>query len=566
MNKKMRKIYTIFFFLCLITGFSKASLLWDINYGIDLFRKNNYKSACDYFIEYTKTNPNDKDGYYWLARSYFNLKDEKKANENFEKSYELSMKEKNIEKIDFKLNTTSNLEDYFDMAVMFFESGDLKEAKTYADLMLKINEKSPSAYFIKAKIAQLEGNNQKAIEYINQAIIFNNKLIKTNLAKSLNIKQLPEMSLEMYEVFALEAYFSNDIASAMRYCRKYLSLKSDNVDILNMLIDLYIKNNDLGLAQILLDENKDIANIYTILYQAKIYEIKNDEKLEHTLLSAYNINPNNQNVLLELGNFYLKKGDYFNSKKYFEILVNVNDELAEGYFGYIYSLIQIGKYDLAIDLIRKFISLNPQSSEGDYLLGKICDKQGNKKEALEYYSSAVHKAQNAYYYYDRAKINYELRNYEESLDDLRILEKLPNSDIFSDEIQKYYIKNYLKLGDIVNAQSYINKNQNLDKNRILYKYNLYHLYKLQGNEKLSLTQLEELERTKPVIVADYIDLSEFYYEKGEIDKAIKTLNKGIKKFPKEIDLYSKKAEILISVNKLKDAKDLFMKLDKIYHN
>ena len=226
MNKKMRKIYTIFFFLCLITGFSKASLLWDINYGIDLFRKNNYKSACDYFIEYIKTNPNDKDGYYWLARSYFNLKDEKKANENFEKSYELSMKEKNIEKIDFKLNTTSNLEDYFDMAVMFFESGDLKEAKTYADLMLKINEKSPSAYFIKAKIAQLEGNNQKAIEYINQAIIFNNKLIKTNLAKSLNIKQLPEMSLEMYEVFALEAYFSNDIASAMRYCRKYLSLKS----------------------------------------------------------------------------------------------------------------------------------------------------------------------------------------------------------------------------------------------------------------------------------------------------------------------------------------------------
>ena len=566
MNKKMRKIYTIFFFLCLITGFSKASLLWDINYGIDLFRKNNYKSACDYFIEYIKTNPNDKDGYYWLARSYFNLKDEKKANENFEKSYELSMKEKNIEKIDFKLNTTSNLEDYFDMAVMFFESGDLKEAKTYADLMLKINEKSPSAYFIKAKIAQLEGNNQKAIEYINQAIIFNNKLIKTNLAKSLNIKQLPEMSLEMYEVFALEAYFSNDIASAMRYCRKYLSLKSDNVDILNMLVDLYIKNNDLGLAQILLDENKDIANIYTILYQAKIYEIKNDEKLEHTLLSAYNINPNNQNVLLELGNFYLKKGDYFNSKKYFEILVNVNDELAEGYFGYIYSLIQIGKYDLAIDLIRKFISLNPQSSEGDYLLGKICDKQGNKKEALEYYSSAVHKAQNAYYYYDRAKINYELKNYEESLDDLRILEKLPNSDIFSDEIQKYYIKNYLKLGDIVNAQSYINKNQNLDKNRILYKYNLYHLYKLQGNEKLSLTQLEELERTKPVIVADYIDLSEFYYEKGEIDKAIKTLNKGIKKFPKEIDLYSKKAEILISVNKLKDAKDLFMKLDKIYHN
>ena len=566
MNKKIKKIYTIFFFLCLITGFSKASLLWGINYGIDLYRSNNFKLAKDYFIEYIKSNPNDKDGYYWLARSYFNLKDEKKANENFEKSYELLMKEKNIEKIDFKLNTSSNLEDYFDMAVMFFESGDLKEAETYADLMLKINEKSPSAYFIKAKIAQLEGDNQKAIEYINKAIIFNNKLIKTNLAKSLNIKQLPEMTLEMYEVFALEAYFSNDIASAIRYCRKYLNIKSDNVDILNMLIDLYIKNNDLGLAQILLDENQDIANIYTLLYQAKIYEIKNDEKLESILLSAYKINPNNQNVLLELGNFYLKKGDYFNSKKYFEILVNVNDELAEGYFGYIYSLIEIGKTDNAIDLVRKFISLNPTSSEGDYLLGRICQKRANYKEALEYFNSALYKAKNPYYYLDRAKINYELKNYEESLEDLKNVQNYSNSDFINDEVENYLIKNYLKLGDVINAQTYINKKLALDKNRILYKYNLYNLYKIQGNEKLSSIQLEELERIKPVNINDFIDLSEFYYEKSEVEKAIKILNKGIKKFPDELCLYTQKAKILFLINKMKEAEAVFDKLDKFNHN
>ena len=53
----------------------------------------------------------------------------------------------------------------------FVEVKDLKDADFYADMMLKINPKSPSAYFIKAKIAQINGDNDKAVEFINKAII-----------------------------------------------------------------------------------------------------------------------------------------------------------------------------------------------------------------------------------------------------------------------------------------------------------------------------------------------------------------------------------------------------------
>ena len=154
-------------------------------------------------------------------------------------------------------------------------------------------------------------------------------------------------------------------------------------------------------------------------YQTKIYEIRQDKKLEETLLKAYKINPNNLNVLLELGNYYLKNKDYFNSRKYFEILIAVNDNLAEGYFGYIYSLLETFEIELAIQNIRKFTFLNPDSSEADYLLAKICDKKSEKKEALEYLTSALQKTKNIYYYLDRAKINYELNNYNESLEDLK---------------------------------------------------------------------------------------------------------------------------------------------------
>ena len=130
MNKKIKKLFTIFFFLCFTLNICEASMLWDINYGIEQYRKKNIKIAQDYFIDYIKSNPNDKDGYYWLAKIYFDLKDSKNTNKNFKKAYDLTLKEKNIKKINFNIDTSSNIEDYFDMAAMYFEANNLKESKT----------------------------------------------------------------------------------------------------------------------------------------------------------------------------------------------------------------------------------------------------------------------------------------------------------------------------------------------------------------------------------------------------------------------------------------------------
>ena len=561
MNKKIRNILTAFFFLFFTIRSTQASLLWPIDYGVNQYRKNNLKITKEYFIDYIKSNPNDEDGYYWLAKTYFDLKDIEKANSYFKKAYELSLKEKNIEKIDFNINATSNLEDYFDMAAMYFETGDLKESNAYADLMLKINPKSPSAYFIKAKIAQLEGNIDEATEYLNKAIIFNNKLINTKLAKTLNIDELPQTTLEMYEIFALEAYFSNDLDSAIRYCKKYLDINPANIDITNLLIDLYIKNNELTSAQSLIDKVlSENINVQTLLYKAKIQAIKKEGNYETTLLNAYRINPNNSNVLLELGNYYLKNKNYTKSKKYFEILINVNDAFYEGYFGYIYSLLELEEVDLAIELIRKFISLNPDASEGDYLLAKICEKKGNLKEASQYLTTAIEKAYHSDYFLKRAEINYKLKEYQEAINDLKIAHKLPNAK--ENDITDALIKNYLKNNDIMNARILLNKKTILDKNRIIYKYNLYVIYKLQNNERMALNQLEEIKKIKPVSIQDYLDMSEIYLEEARVSEAINILNKGIKKYPQDFCLYSKKAKILISLNKINEAKELFAKFDK----
>lgn len=564
MNKKIKIFITIFFFLFFTLNCAKASLLWEIDNGVEEFRKENYKVAKDYFINYIKSNPNDEEGYYWLARTYWHLKDEKKANENFKKAHEIMLKEKNIQKLNFNYSNSSNIEDYFDMAAMYFEAGNMEDAESYADMMLKINPKSPSAYFIKAKIAQINGNDTEAIEHINKAIIFNNKLIKTNLAKSLNVTQMPEITSEMYETFALEAYFSEDITSAIRYCRRYLEKNPTNFDMTNMLIDLYIKNNEIVLAEDLIKAtlDKNGNNLQTILYQAKLYQLKKDDRLEETLLLAYKINPNNAKVLLELGNFYLKQNKFEEAKKYFETLVNVNDEMYEAYFGYIYSLCETGKSELAMNFVRKFLTFDSSSSEGNFLLYKLCERTGDFKNGYDYITKAIEKTKNPLYYFGRGKLNYYLKDYPEALDDFNKVLKFSTNEKIIEEAQDYLIKIFLKTNDLISAQMHLNKKLSLDKNRIMYKYNLYVLYKMQGNEKKALEQFNDIRKARLTKIQDLLDISELHFEEGNYEHSIKVLESAGKK-TKEYPVYFQKIKIYSLLNQTEELKETLDELSKI---
>lgn len=400
--KKLFLIIYILSFLFLSEGFFKnpcsASLLQDINTGINEYRSKDYESAKKSFSNYINSNPNDPDGYFWLAKTYDILKDKQRAKENFKRSYEILSKDRNIAKISF--SDDSNIEDYFDMALAYFEAGNLKEADFYADLMLRVEAKSSSAYFVKAKIAQTQGNLEKATEYLNYALIYNNKLLDTNLAKSLNIVKLPPLQKEACNVLALEAYFRGDINLAIEYLKKYVRLDSNDIDSLNMLCDLYIKNNDLDSAQNIINTILKINPNSSLAYlnQAKIYELTKNKKLEEILLRGVKINPNNKDMLLKIANYYLKRADYENSKKYFETLTNIDDNLYEAYFGYIFSLIELGSIEEASECFKKkMIHLKQKNGEAELLLAKICIDALEYKEALEYLKEALKKEDNIYY-------------------------------------------------------------------------------------------------------------------------------------------------------------------------
>lgn len=534
----IKKALLFAIFLCANSAY--AGYLWNIDSGISEFYKGNFNYSRDFFKVYLKSNPNDENGYWWLARSYQKLHDNSNALVNFEKSYHQAYSKQEIEKINFNPKENANIEDYFDMATEYFSNGNYKEADFYADMMLKIDNKSASAYFIKAKVAKALKNDDDAVEYIKQAIIYNNDILKTNLAKSLKIYSVPEATKSVYKFNAQELYYKGEVKEAITNAKKYVEMDA-SVDMINFLINLHLKNNDTTSAKTLIDElkSKNLANIQTYIYESQI--AKDDREIEKALLEAYEINPNNQDVLLNLGNFYLKKQDYKNSLKYFETLNEVNTDLYEGYFGLALSKLKLNQNEDALDLIRKMNKQNPDSSENLYLLSFLAQNQKSYNEALDYLDEAIKKDKNPNYYIEKAKIYYTLKNYNQSLEALKQSSETYGNVINKTESDEYYIKNYIKLNEVEKAQNLLSYDIKLDKNRIMYKYYLYNLCKLQGNNSANCQRTFKM--PKPNSENDYIDLSEILYEKNNIKDALRMTDLGLKNYPNSSELISQKIKL-----------------------
>ena len=517
-----------------------ASYLWDINVGVSEFFKGNFNYSKNFFLTYLKSNPNDENGYWWLAKSYQNLGDEENSNLNFEKSYLSTFSKKELEKINFNSKETSNIEDYFDMAVEYFSNANYKEADFYADMMLKLDKKSASAYFIKAKIAKTLKNDTEAKKYLEQAIIFNNDILNTNLAKTLKIATVPSTTKEMYKFNAIEFYYKGELKDSIINAKKYIEIDK-NIDMINFLINLYIKSNDIYRAKNLIESSKNanIANIQTYIYESQI--TADEEKKEKILKEAYKINPNNPDVLLNLGNLYLKREDFNNSLKYFEILTLVNSEMYEAYFGYAFSLLKLNKTQEALNFVRKMHKKNPSSSENLFLLSLVAQNQNSYIEAIEYLDEALQKDENANYYFEKAKIYYLLKNYEKSLENLKSVSKANNGSINEKEVDEYFVKNYLKLNKFKEAENLLFYNTKLDKNRIMYKYYLYNLCKFDDNN--STTCQKTFKLPKPMSLENYIDISEILLDKNSLKEAEKILTAGLKKYPNSHQLLQAKNKI-----------------------
>ncbi len=446
---------------------AKADLLWNIDQGIGLYQKGQYMSSLEFFNSYLNNYIDDKEGLYWLALGYKASKMEAFSKNNFKKAYEATIKKDNIENNllqDDSKNET--FEDYFDIAVMYFEKENYKEANYYADLMLKINPKSSSAYFIKAKILYVLGDTEEARENLNKAVLYDPKILETNLATVLRVFEVPRATLDFYYGFAYENYFKGEIDLSIEYTKKYLELDPNSQDMLNFLVNLYLKNNEISNAKaiVLEIEEKFPNNIENILNYAKINKKQNKE-YKSLLEKAYKINPNKEEVLYSLGEYYFDKGEFQNALKYFENLIQINSSSSKNYFAYIHTLIELKETNKALDGIRKLSKINPEASYKDFLMAKICVLNNEFENAKEYILSAIKKDKNKLYYLELAQINCLLKNYNEAirnLDEINNVEyEILKNNLLEEKMRLLYQESYLALGDLENAKKYSNEDENV---------------------------------------------------------------------------------------------------------
>jgi len=104
---------------------------------------------------------------------------------------------------------------------------------------------------------------------------------------------------------------------------------------------------------------------------------------------------------------------------------------------------------------EKYLSSESGSSDVYYQLGRSFEQKNNLQNALLNYDKSISKdASNAYAYYWRGSVHYDLKKYDNSVRDwLKFNEIKPNRD----SVNYWLAQAYFKSNDIIKSIEFINR-------------------------------------------------------------------------------------------------------------
>lgn len=211
-----------------------------------------------------------------------------------------------------------------------------------------------------------------------------------------------------------------------------------------------------------------------------------------------------------LAKFLLAQKD---SPKYIDCYVNL---------GNVYSCLE--KYDDALENFKKALMLDEKSSTVLFDIGNIMYLKGDKIEAVKYYNKAD-----------------ECGNLTADMYDVI-------AGLFIDE------------QDYVQALRYINRAIKLDPMNGEYYLEKTKIFIDQQKATEALETLHELNKLMPDVYEAYDMLSEIYTIKKDYDNAIGIVEKGLDRFPEDVNLAYLKLKVLTSFEKDQDALDYISSL------
>lgn len=175
-------------------------------------------------------------------------------------------------------------------------------------------------------------------------------------------------------------------------------------------------------------------NIPQIMYQQSksLYFLNRKEDAFNLLYKAYEIDSQNQDILLFLGEICLEKGKYDECKSITEKLKHdrKNPEVLN-FLGLIEA--KNKNYRKAEEYLRNSIKLAPKNDEYYYNLANVYFEAGDSGFAKKYYNLAISKQpKNSYYHYALAKLYYMEKRYKKALEEL-------SGDLFESKLLKAVI-------------------------------------------------------------------------------------------------------------------------------
>ena len=427
------------------------------------------------------------------------------------------------------------VDDYFDIAQNYVDSGETTKALEYVNYVLMINPKYFKAIKLKDALIPQETNDDLS----RTAIIMSKEKSLSDLA----ILDIPksdrykiENSSEYYNKQGKQFYLNEEYDSAIQSFFRAVSIDDKNYIAYNNLGMTYWMKNNLESAEKYFKKAAQVSKYYPQPYinLALLYKQKGDmNKHLSYLKKALEVNPDNYWAYYLIGDYYSSDNNYPESISYYIDTIDINPNFPPAYLALGISYFKTDKYEQSVVALKNYLQLNPNSDFAYSILAKNYYLQGDYVTAKKYMKQAFNINPTNTYRLELAKIEFNKGEYKTALLNFQILEP---------EYQYAELYNYIGLCNLMLkryelAVTSFNRAIVADNRRAIYYYNLAQCYDALDEKKKYVQYMNMAIQTVPTSYQDYIDLSCIYYNTSKTNAAIKILENGIEAYPDAKPIY-----------------------------
>ncbi|MDA7675396.1 tetratricopeptide repeat protein [bacterium] len=422
-----------------------------------------------------------------LGSVYFKLGKYEKAREMFRKEIELNPRDADA---------------YTRLAMSALFSERVYEFESAIGIALEINPDHLEALRFLGKI------NLQSRRYLDAAKIFA-KLIELNSEFT-----------EFYLALGYAFYEGGEKETARTVFERVLEIDSDNACAINNL--RYMTNPDEGLFlshtiqnEETVVECEDLADKLVDFELAYWEEENNDAK--SILSKAYNVIPENYEVITALSTLFFQLGEFKKAKDLVEKAIKLDDSAPEGWIQLALIELNLENLDASIIAIDKSLENFP-STDARKLKAKVLYLKDNHDKALvEFDKLSREYPEDIYLMQCTAICQYKTGETDAAMNTYRhILELDPKNEMAKSNIEA--------ISTLLKKDAPVEGDGTAETDQILHRAN--ESYQL-GDIEAAIQEIEKAMSTQPSNPALYATLGSLEFEFGQTDKAVKNLRKAV---------------------------------------